>query len=54
MSAYIDDAAEGADGIRTVDGVGATASILHDGAGNHNDILGRVGQLLDDKVDHLS
>lgn len=39
-SAYIDDAAKGADGIGAVDGIGAASSVFHDGAGDHDDVLG--------------
>lgn len=51
---YINDAAEGADSVGSEDGIGAAASILHNGASDHNDVLSRVGKLLDDKVDHLA
>lgn len=53
-SSYVDDSAEGSNGIGSVYGLAATSSILHNCASNHDDILGRVGELLDDKVDHLS
>lgn len=50
----VDDTAQGSNGIGSEDGIAAAARILHNGAGNHDDILSRVGQLLDDEVDHLS
>lgn len=52
--AYINDAAESPDRVGPENGLGAAASILHDRASDHDDILSGVGQLLDDKVDHLS
>jgi hypothetical protein len=51
---YIDNAAERTYSIGSVNCIGATSSILHNRASNHNDILGRVGKLLDNKVNHLS
>ena len=51
---YINNATQGADGIGAVDGVGAAAGILHDGAGDHDDVLGGAGELLDDEVNHLA
>lgn len=51
---YINNATEGADRIRAEDHVGAAASILHDGARDHDDVLGGAGQLLDHQVDHLA
>lgn len=51
---YIDNAAKSTNSIGSVDGIGAASSILHNRASNHNDILGRVGELLDNKVNHLS
>jgi hypothetical protein len=36
---YIDNAAEGANSIWSVDSIGAAAGILHNRAGNHNNIL---------------
>ncbi|KAI6775225.1 hypothetical protein HG530_001983 [Fusarium avenaceum] len=51
---YIDNSAESTDSVGSVDGIGAASGILHNRAGNHNNILSRVGELLNDKVDHLS
>lgn len=51
---YINNTAEGANSVGSEDGIGATASILHNGAGYHNNIFSRVGKLLDDKVHHLA
>jgi len=51
---YINNATEGADRIRAEDYVGATAGILHDGARDHNYVLGGTGQLLDHQVNHLA
>lgn len=51
---YINNAAEGANSIWSIDGVSATASILHNGTCDHDDILGGAGQLLNDQVDHLT
>lgn len=50
----INDTAQGSNSVGSEDGIAAAAGILHDCAGNHDDILGRVGQLLNDEVDHLS
>ena len=51
---YIDNAAESTNSIGSVDSIGTATSVLHNCAGNHNNILSRVGKLLDDKVDHLA
>jgi len=51
---HINNAAKGADGVGAEDDVGAAAGVLHNGAGHHDNILGRAGQFLDDKVDHLA
>jgi hypothetical protein len=51
---YINNATEGADRIRAEDHVGAAAGILHDGARDHDDVLGGAGQLLDHQVNHLA
>lgn len=51
---YVDDATQSTNGIGSEDCVCATSSILHDRTSDHDDILSRVGQLLDDKVDHLA
>lgn len=53
-SPYIDNTTQGPDGIWPVNNVGTTTSIFHDRAGDHNNILGGVGQLLDNEVHHLS
>ena len=53
-STHVHDTAQGTNSIWSVDGLCAATSVLHDGARDHNDILGGVGQLLDDKVDHLA
>lgn len=53
-SPYIDNPAQRPDRIWPVNDVGATSSILHNCAGDHNNILGGVGQLLDDQMHHLS
>jgi hypothetical protein len=50
----VNDAAQGSDGIGAVDDVAADSSVLHDAAGDHDDILSRVGELLDDQIDHLT
>lgn len=50
---YINNSAEGANSIRSIYGVGAASRVFHDGAGDHDDVLGRAGKLLDDKMDHL-
>jgi hypothetical protein len=50
----IDDSAEGADRIRAVYDVAADGGVLHDGGGDHDDIVGGPSQLLDDQVDHLA
>lgn len=52
--AYIDNTAKRPDGIGSEDDVCAAASVLHDGTRDHDDVLGGAGQLLDDKVYHLS
>lgn len=51
---HIDDTAQGSNGIGAVNGVAAATCVLHNCARDHDDVLGRVGQLLDDKVDHLA
>jgi hypothetical protein len=51
---YINNATEGADRVRAEDHVGAAAGILHDGARDHDDVLGGAGQLLDHQVNHLA
>ena len=51
--ASVDDAAERPNGIGPVYDVAAHLAILHDAAGDHDDVLGRVGQLLDDQIHHL-
>jgi len=50
----IDDSAEGADRIGAVHDIAADRSVLHDGGRDHDDIVGRARQLLDDEVDHLA
>jgi hypothetical protein len=50
----VDDSAEGADRIGAVHDIAADRSVLHNGGCDHDDIVGRAGQLLDDKVDHLA
>jgi hypothetical protein len=50
----VNDAAEGADGIGAVYDVAADGRVLHDGRGDHDDIVGRARELLDDQVDHLA
>lgn len=54
MSTYVDNTAQSSDGIGSVDCVAAASGVLHYGAGNHDNILGRIGQLLDDQEHHLS
>jgi hypothetical protein len=50
----VDDTAQGTDGVCAVDDVAADGRVLHDGRGDHDDIVGRAGELLDDQVDHLA
>tara|TARA_R110002003_G_scaffold122_7_gene11061 strand:- start:16784 stop:17230 length:447 start_codon:yes stop_codon:yes gene_type:complete len=50
----VDYSAEGADRIGTVHDVAANRRVLHDGRGDHDDIVGRASELLDDQVDHLA
>lgn len=50
----VDNATEGANGVGAVDDVAADRSVLHDGGGDHDNIIGRGGELLDDEVDHLA
>jgi hypothetical protein len=52
--AYVDDAAQCSQSIRSVYSIASTTSVLHDGARNHDDILGGCGQLLNDEHDHLA
>ena len=52
-STHVNDPAERPNGIWSIDCVCSTTSILHDGACDHNNILCRMRQLLNDKVDHL-
>ena len=54
LGSYINNATEGADRIRAEYYVGTTAGILHDRASDHDDVLGRAGELLDHQVDHLA
>lgn len=51
---YVNNSAEGTDGVGTVNSIATTTSILHDCAGDHDDVLGGLGELLDDKVHHLA
>jgi hypothetical protein len=50
----VNDAAQGADRIGAVYDIAADGGVLHDGRRDHDDIVGRAGQLLDDQVDHLA
>lgn len=51
---YIDNPTQRSNGIRPVDHITPhRSSILHDRAGDHDDILGGIGQLLDDQIHHL-
>lgn len=50
----IDNAAQGADGVGAVDDVAADRGVLHDGGGDHDHVVSRAGQLLDDQVNHLA
>jgi hypothetical protein len=50
----INDAAKGADCIGAVYDVAADGGVLHDGGGDHDDIVGGASELLDDQVDHLA
>lgn len=51
---HVDDTAQCSNGIRSINRIAAAASIFHNGARHHDNILRRVGQLLNHKVDHLS
>jgi hypothetical protein len=50
----INYSAEGADRIRAVYDITADGRVLHDGGGDHDDIVGRPRELLDDQIDHLA
>jgi hypothetical protein len=50
----VDYAAQGADGVRAVYDVAGDGGVLHDGGGDHDDIVGGASELLDDQVDHLA
>lgn len=50
----VDNATQSTDGVGTVYDVASDSSVLHDTAGDHDDVLGGVGELLDDQVDHLA
>jgi hypothetical protein len=50
----VDDAAEGADGIWAVYDIAADGGVLHDGRGDHDDIVSGASELLDDQVNHLA
>jgi hypothetical protein len=50
----VNDSAEGADRIRAVYNVAADRGVLHDGRGDHDDIVSGASELLDDQVDHLA
>lgn len=54
LSTNVDDAAQGSDGVGPENSVVAASGVLHDGASDHDNILCRIGQLLNDEVDHLS
>ncbi len=51
---HINDTAQRANGVGPVDYLGAATGILHDRARNHDNILCRACQLLDDEVYHLA
>ena len=53
-SGSVDDATKSTDGVGTVYDITSDSRVLHDTAGDHNNILGGVGKLLDDQVDHLA
>ena len=53
-STYINDSAKCTNGIGPVNHITSYSGILHDTASDHNHILGRIRQLLDNKIDHLS
>lgn len=53
-SGGVDDTAEGADCVWSVHNVAANGGVFHDGGGDHNNIVGRACELLDDQVDHLA
>lgn len=53
-SSYIDNTAQCPDSVWPEDDVGAAAGILHYGTRDHDDVLCRAGQLLNDEVDHLT
>lgn len=50
----INDATKSPNGIGPVNRIGAPSRILHDRTGDHNDIFGGAGKLLDDEMDHLA
>jgi hypothetical protein len=51
---YIDDSTESANRVWSVDNLEIRLHIFHDRRGDHDDILGNLGELLDDEVDHLT
>lgn len=52
---YINDPTKRPNSIRPVHDVAAhRRGVLHNAARHHNHILGRIGQLLDDQIDHLA
>jgi hypothetical protein len=53
-SGGIDDAAQGTDSVCAVHDVAADRDVLHDGRCDHDHVVGRAGELLDDQVDHLA
>jgi hypothetical protein len=50
----VDNAAQGTDGVGAVHDIAANGGVLHDGGGDHDHVVGRARQLLDDQVHHLA
>lgn len=50
---YINDAAQGSDGIGPVQNVAAHRSVLHNDTCRHDHILGGSGQFFQNQIDHL-
>jgi hypothetical protein len=53
MAAHVNDATKRTNGVRPVDKISAPAGVLHDGAGDHDNVFGGAGELFDDQVHHL-
>lgn len=51
---YVYYPAQRSNGVCPVNNIASHGCVLHNTAGDHDDIFGGIGELLDDKVDHLA